>query len=364
MKRYLTEKQEYVLRLAGTTGVIYLIFRYLLPLLLPFVVALLLSLLIRPAVRWLYRRFHIPMGIGAGIVLAGILVMIGIMVFWLGRAAAVQLIRLGQQLPDIWKQVSLWLQDSCGQIEETLKLREGMISLRVTRWMDHFVPLGGGGESVLEVDQMWGLIETSLQGAADFLRIMFSLLVTTFVTIGATLITTVQLETLRRSLDRSLFGKEIRRVGCVLTQVSVAYGKTQLVIMVCTVVLSAVGLTILGDPYALLWSAAIGLVDALPIFGAGTILWPWILLAVLRGQWRRAVGLAIIYGITNLTRQWLEARYMGDRIGISALENLIAMYLGLKLFGILGLFWGPIGYLLIRESGEWMEDGKEKKDRG
>jgi len=350
MKRYLTEKQKYVLRLAGTTGVIYLTFRYLLPLLLPFVVALLLSLLIRPAVRLLHRRFHIPMGIGAGIVLTGMLAMIGSVVFLLVRLAAEQLIRLGQQLPDIWQQISLWLQDSCGQIEETMKLREGMISLRFSRWMDRFVPLGDGGEGVLEIDQMWGLMETSLQGAAGFLRVMFSLLVTTFVTIGATLITTVQLESLRRSLDRSLFGKEIRRVGCALTRVSVAYGKTQLVIMLCTVIISAVGLTILGDPYALLWSAAIGLVDALPIFGAGTILWPWILLSVVRGQWRRAIGLAIIYGVSNLARQWLEARYMGDRIGISALENLIAMYLGLRLFGILGLFWGPIGYLLMKES--------------
>ena len=62
-------------------------------------------------------------------------------------------------------------------------------------------------------------------------------------------------------------------------------------------------------------NAAIGLVDALPIFGVGTILWPWILLSVVRGQWSWAVGLAVIYGVSNLARQWLEARYMGDRIG-------------------------------------------------
>lgn len=42
---------------------------------------------------------------------------------------------------------------------------------------------------------------------------------------------------------------------------------------------------------------------------------------------------------------------MGDRIGLSPLENLIAMYVGMQLFGLLGLFYGPIGYLLIKGAG-------------
>jgi len=218
-------------------------------------------------------------------------------------------------------------------------------------------------ESVL-TDHASAVVGSSIQGALIAGKAALSFLVTFFITIGATVMTTIQLEEIRCVLDRSVFRREIQQMIRTITRVGTAYGKTQLVIMLCTVIISAVGLTILGDPYALLWSAAIGLVDALPIFGAGTILWPWILLSVLRGQWKRAVGLAIIYGVANLARQWLEARYMGDRIGISALENLIAMYLGLKLFGILGLFWGPIGYLLIRERGERMGVEKETMDRG
>ena len=359
MQRFLTEKQTYMLRIIVTTAVIYLAFRYLLPLLLPFVAAFFLALLIRPAVRFLHKMFYIPMGIGAGVVLVVVLAIVIAAGYSVGRMVTAQLIQLGRQLPRVWEDFSRWLWTCCGQMEETLQLQEGTITLRIDQWLGGLVSQGHPGEGGTEAGSLWGIIETSLQGATGFLRLLISILVTFFVTIGATLITSSQLESLRRSMDLSPFGQEIRQICDILARVGVAYGKTQLVIMGCTVVISGVGLTILGDLYALLWALVIGLVDALPLFGAGTILWPWVILSLFRRQWIRAAGLAVIYVVSNLTRQWLEARYMGDRIGITPLANLIAMYVGLQLFGILGLFLGPIGYLLVKESvGAWTKVDK------
>ncbi len=369
----LTDKQTILLRTLTLTAVIYLVFKYLIPLILPFLVAILLSIPIRPAARFLYKKLHIPMGVAAGLVLAVGLGVVGVGFFFLGRMATEQLLRLGQQLPTLWQSGCDWLWDCCGQMEQSLGLEEGAITMQLDRMM---VGLGGGGADGIQVGEMdgsaarWGtiladnlstVVGSSLQGAIAVGKALISVLVTILITIGATLITTTQLEELKRALDHSLFRKEICQVLAMLSRVGTAYGKTQLVIMLCTMLISAVGLTILGDPYALLWAVAIGFVDALPIFGTGTILWPWLAISVLRSQWVRGAGLALIYGISNLTRQWLEARYMGERIGLSALENLMAMYLGLKLFGLLGLFLGPIGYLLIKES-VW--DTRAKKERG
>ena len=341
VKEYITKKQKLLLKTAGTALVVYIIFRYLLPLVLPFVIALLLSLLIRPVAWFLYRVFRIPMSVGAGVVLIILLVAVGSVCVWLGQMTVEQLTRLGQQLP---------------------QLQEGTIPWRIWLWMrDMDVGRIRNGATMWDGEQMWGLLETSLQGVAGLIRFAISVVVTVFVTIGATIITTAQWEAVRKALDRSVFGKEIRYISSILARVGVAYGKTQLVIILCTVVISGVGLTILGNSYALLWALVIGVVDALPIFGAGTILWPWMILSMFRGQWIRAIGLAVIYGVSNLTRQWLEARYMGERIGISALENLIAMYVGLELFGVLGLFLGPIGYLLIKETVK--REGEAEKNR-
>ena len=92
------------------------------------------------------------------------------------------------------------------------------------------------------------------------------------------------------------------------------------------------------------------------IFGVGTVLWPWIAVSALGGNLWQTVGLAAIYGLSALTRELMEAHYMGEKIGLNALENLISMYVGMQLFGLLGLFFGPMGYLLVKETGK---GGKE-----
>lgn len=325
MKKELTDKQKYLLRITVASAVVYLVFQYLLPLFLPFLAAVLLALLIRPAALFLRQRFRIPMAVGAGLVLVLVLAVVGISGYYLGRLLLEQVMELGKQVPQLWEQGKRWME-----------------TVRVTweeRWQ---LPAG-----------------TSFQGVVKVLRGTIAFVVMVFVIIGATLITTTQLDVLRQQVKTSLFADEIRYICGVLSRVGIAYAKTQLVIMAVTVVISGVGLTLLRNPYALLWAVAIGLVDALPLFGAGTILWPWFAWSLFQGRWGLAVGLAVIYGICNLIRQWLEARYMGDRIGISPLANLASMYVGLKLFGILGLFLGPIGFLLVKESGQITGDGKK-----
>ena len=40
---------------------------------------------------------------------------------------------------------------------------------------------------------------------------------------------------------------------------------------------------------------------------------------------------------------------MGGQVGLSSLETLAAVYVGLELFGFLGVILGPLGLLLIED---------------
>ena len=40
---------------------------------------------------------------------------------------------------------------------------------------------------------------------------------------------------------------------------------------------------------------------------------------------------------------------MADKVGLTPLETLISMYVGLRLFGLLGFILGPIGLLIIED---------------
>jgi len=93
------------------------------------------------------------------------------------------------------------------------------------------------------------------------------------------------------------------------------------------------------------------------LFGTGTVFIPWVLIEAVRGEWMRAVVLAVIYLITYFIREILETRIMGSSMGLNALESLAAIYVGLKLFGIIGVVLGPFGVIAIRELYGFDENG-------
>lgn len=56
-----------------------------------------------------------------------------------------------------------------------------------------------------------------------------------------------------------------------------------------------------------------------------------------------------LYLICYALREIMEAKLMGNQVGLSSLETLVSMYVGLELFGISGLLLGPVGLLLVED---------------
>ena len=106
---------------------------------------------------------------------------------------------------------------------------------------------------------------------------------------------------------------------------------------------------IIGNPYYIMAGIGIGILDALPIFGTGTVLIPWAFLELLTGDWKQAVILAGLYLVCYFVRQILEVRMMGGQVGLSPLETLASVYVGLELFGFFGFILGPLGLLLVED---------------
>ena len=118
-----------------------------------------------------------------------------------------------------------------------------------------------------------------------------------------------------------------------------AWLRTQGWLMLITFCELLAGFSLIGVSYALLAALVGALVDALPFFGAGTLLLPWALVAFLQGE--SPVGLLLLYGVTWLTRTALEPKLMGDQAGVPPLLSLATMYAGFRLLGIWGLLLAP-----------------------
>lgn len=128
----------------------------------------------------------------------------------------------------------------------------------------------------------------------------------------------------------------------------IGYVKAQLIIMSVVATIVIISLSLLRYPYALLIGLVIAVIDALPIFGAGFILWPWGLTALIAGNYSEAIWIFSTYGIVFLTRQFLEPRVLGKQIGVHPILSLMSIYIGLKVYGGFGFILGPITLILLK----------------
>ena len=131
--------------------------------------------------------------------------------------------------------------------------------------------------------------------------------------------------------------------------------KTQVKLMGVTFLVLTAGLMILGVDYPVLLGLLISLIDALPVFGSGTVLIPWGLFVLLSGNSFLGVGLLCLYGAASLIRSALEPKMLGKQMGLDPLLTLLALYAGYRFFGILGMILFPIGAMLAKQFWSYME---------
>lgn len=109
-----------------------------------------------------------------------------------------------------------------------------------------------------------------------------------------------------------------------------------------------IGFLILSVDYAVLFAILTALLDILPVLGVGTVLIPYAVVAFVTGDVFLGVGLLILYGVMTVVRQIVEPHLVGKSLGLHPVVMLIAFYAGWKLFGVAGVFAGPILAMLIK----------------
>jgi len=126
------------------------------------------------------------------------------------------------------------------------------------------------------------------------------------------------------------------------------YFKAQFKIMGVVYVLLFAGFLILRIHFAVLLALLIAFLDFLPFFGTGTALLPWAAYKFMVGNYRMVVGLLILYGVTQLVRQLIQPKLVGDSMGLRPLVTLVLLYIGYKTGGVFGMIFAvPVGMIAI-----------------
>ena len=322
-----------ILTLLAGSVLLWLAVRFLLPLIRPFLLGLVLALAAEPMVRFLENRLRLSRQAAAGLGVSMAFCFLALLVTVLCAAAVRQLRSLAGILPGLEEAARTGLDlvqtnllaltaRAPRNLRPVLRLlfSDGSTLLgKITAWL---LGLAGG---------ILGRLPDSALGFGTGILSAF-LLSARLPKIRRWLLGKIPRDTLAALQNR------LKRLRRMLR----SWLTAQLKLMSVTFCILAAGLTLLRIPRSLLWAFVIALVDALPVFGTGTVLIPWALVCFLQGNRVLALGIAGTYATAALTRSILEPKLLGQHLGLDPLAALAALYIGCRLWGIAGMIAAPM----------------------
>ena len=328
---------------AGIVG-LWLTATLLLPIGLPFLLGYALSCAARPMAAWLQTRVHFPAWLASFLTVTLICLTVVAGLFLLGKFAVTELERLTKQLPAFLSSLEAPLGDLR---EKLLRLSSNLpasAAAIASQWLNR---LFEGGSVIAGT-----VSERLLRLAGDLISCLPDCFLFLLTTLLSAYLFSSQRGQLEDAVRRHIPEDWIERFRTVTKRLKTALGgycKAQLWLTAVTFSLLTVGLLLLRVKNAPLSALIIALIDALPVFGSGTVLIPWSVVSFLRGNTFLGVGLLALYAVVAVSRAFLEPRFLGRQIGMHPLLTLLSLYAGFRLFGVMGLILLPIGVILLKQ---------------
>ncbi|MBO8170782.1 MAG: sporulation integral membrane protein YtvI [Bacillaceae bacterium] len=307
---------------------------------LPFIIALILAVLIEPIVEMAQKWLKIDRKWASPLIFSLFMIIFLGLTYLLTAKIIVELVALFERLPAMLESMAPLIQNFLRDVEQLyLLVPEEAVS-----------SIASGLEQMINwLQRAAQIVGTALISIAAGLP---AFLIVSLIVVISFALMSYQLPILKANflgLFEENTAKKVEIMMQDLNQAVVGFVRAQIILSFLTYMLALVGLWILGVKYALAISFIIVLVDILPILGTGSVIVPWSLFQLfVRGDEFVGIGLLVLYVIINIFRRIVEPKILGDNIGLGTLAVIISMWVGLQAFGILGLFIGPLLFILIK----------------
>ena len=339
-------RKELLFRLlwwAAATGVGWLALRYALVWLLPFLLALGAAALLEPLIVRAQRRLHLRRSFTAAVltlVLVGgvlaVLIVLAVQVVEQAVALVSSLPELLAALPDTLTSLERRLESFCAACPEGVG--------RAARGLLSSLPE--------ETARLAGQVSSAvLQEAGRAMGALPQILLACGTTVLAVFFTLSAYPAVMGFFRRQL-GSGLARAQGVKANVFATLGKwlkAECILLAVTFCQLLAGLLLIRQEYALLLAALIALIDALPVFGTGTVLVPWAAAVCLLGNVPKGIALLALFAVISVVRSMLEPKLVAAQAGLPPLASLAAMYVGFCAMGVAGMVLAPVLLLLVKQ---------------
>lgn len=200
-------------------------------------------------------------------------------------------------------------------------------------------------------------ITAPLSGVISTARQIPSVVIASVISIVAACFITADYDFIKKFIKAQLTEQKAKDVsrGIALLKSSLGkMGKAYLSIICITFIELSIGfyvlklLGIFSSSYIAILSIVIAIIDIIPVLGTGTVLLPWIAYSLIMGNFAMAIGLGIMYASITVIRQIIEPKFVAGQLGLPPFLTISAMYIGLKVIGVLGMFIAPMIIIMLK----------------
>lgn len=319
-------------------AVLFIVIKYVIVYVLPFVFAGIFVFLIHKPIEFIHKKTKIGKGFLAGMILLIVILILGAGIWYCSCFGIAKIKLLISNINFYENQLFALVHSCCDRVESNLGLSsltiENLILDRVNIFIDN-----------LKIDVVPKMLDwTMVYGRVLFSGVMFCL-----VTLIAVVLLAKDYQLMLQKAERiALFRETVilfKRLVCLVG----AYLRAQIEIILVISLICFMGFALSGYDYPYVWGIVTGILDVLPFVGTGVVLLPMAVLQLLMGNEWSAIVLTITFIISALSRELLEPKLIGAKMGVIPIAILLSVYVGAKVFGVAGVIWGPLYMLMLYE---------------
>lgn len=357
-KKYAKSFTNLILVVVIVLGCIFVAPKVIL-LFMPFIIGWFLALLANPLVRFFEEKIKIKRKAGSVLVIVSVIAGICVLIYAIGNRLVKALIGFLKIVPDMWQDMKV----------EFLGVSRKWSNVIDSLPKEVIEKAGEIGETIgTEVGVIVGELSVPTADAVgDFAGNIPGIVIAVIMCLLSAYFFVTEKEYVGNLFKKIIPASWMKK--CLLLKkttidVIVGYLKAQLKIEIWVYFILAAGFMLLKVRYGYLIAIPIALLDILPVFGTGTVLVPWTLFKLLSGDYIYALGLMVIWGVSQLVRQVIQPKMIGDSMGMAPIPTLIHLYVGYKLAGVIGMIVAvPFGILVLAMNDAGFFDNAKKSIR-
>lgn len=334
-------------------AILYVVLVKALPVVMPFFIAFLIAMILnKPAFR-IHKKFpKIKKSTAGRLMFLLIMIIVIVIIAFAGVSIASYVKSFAKWLASNFKHIPSYLIGLKSQVLERTAALPDSIRTVVENTLNKYAST----EAIKSID-----VSKILTGAAggvwSFAKGVPSVLVSTLIAIIATffmfsayddalLFIKAQLPERGRTMLSDIKAAFKDTIG----NYALAYGKIILItfgeILVSLLLMKL--FKVYKGSYIPLIAAGIAIVDILPVLGTGSVVAPWAVISFIQGNVALGICLLVMWGIISVIRQYIEPKLVGKQIGLNPVLTLLCMFVGLKVFGAIGMFGLPITIIILK----------------